>query len=835
MDGGATMAAQNKKSAPAHNITKKRKRRRRKQHRVASTIMTFLLSVFLIIGLTGCMVVFTVFQDIGLLDSFYSTLGIHTASANDDIAGVDYIDLNELIQNQSQTTIIYALNNEGNEIEIARLHGTENRIWVSLNETSEHLQNAYIALEDFRFKEHQGVDWVRTIGGVVLSGFKQGGSSITQQLIKNLTGENGRTFIRKYNEIKNALKLEQHFSKDTILEAYMNTLYLDMGCYGVKTGAEYYFDKDPADLTIMESAILASITNAPRKYNPLINFENNRSRAIGCLEYMLEYELISQEEFDAALEENVQFSDGTSVYSHLGLTELTEPEENDELVDNEDAKENEDEDLSEDESVEIVYVDEHNPEYQSYYIDLIIDMLIEDFQTAQGLSYEDAWKKVYYGGLKVYAAVDLDVQYEMEEVYYNRVTFPYESNTAENPGIQSAMTVMGYDGRIVGIVGKLDPKVGNRTLNIAASSPRQPGSSIKPLSAYAPAIELNYFYWSSYIPNYGIEIPSEEDVWPQNYGGSKGSPDDLRNLMEAIAPSLNTIPARIVQTITPATCYTFLKDRFHISTLTSGDADYAPLAVGSMNQGVTTLEMAAAYAVFGNGGYYFTPYSYYKVTNASGSEVYFDNTNPIGEQVMSEGSAYVMNKLLQTVVNSYIGTGYGYDIDNGYYTIPSYAKSGTTTDNNDKWYACGTPYYVCAAWVGYEYPKEIDTDYFGLYPAAKVVQEVMNRIHKGLDYKEFEETDEAVQRTFCTNSGRLATSSCYSTDVGWYKVSNIPSYCTSCTGWGGWGNRGWGYGYEEDDEDYYGGYYGNEESTRNNSNNNLDDLDTTRSNSNRMQ
>ncbi len=783
------MAAQKKASAPAHKNTKKRKKRR-KQHRIASTIMTFFLSVFLIIGLTGCMVVFTVFSDLGLFESLYGTFGIEAASASDDVAGVDYIDLNELIQNQSQTTIIYAYDSDGKEMEIARLHGTENRIWVSLDETSKHLQNAYIALEDARFREHQGVDWVRTIGGVVKSKFEQGGSSITQQLIKNLTGENGRTFIRKYNEIKNALKLEQHFSKDTILEAYMNTLYLDMGCYGVKTGAEYYFDKDPADLTIMESAILASITNAPRGYNPLINFEANRERATYCLDWMLAEGYINQEEYDAALNENVKFADGTSVYSRLGLTELTDPNEDTNEKDDE-----EDEDLSEDESVELVYVDEHNPEYQSYYIDLVIDMLIEDFQKAQGLSYEDAWEKVYYGGLKVYAAVDLDVQYQMEEVYYNRITFPYEEDRPDDPAIQSAMTIMGYDGRIAGIVGRLGQKEGNRILNIAASSPRQPGSAIKPLSCYAPAIELNYYYWSSYLPNYGIEVAGINGVWPQNYGGSHGSPTDYRNLQQALAPSLNTIPARLVQAMTPTVCYNFLKDRFHITTLSTKDIAYAPLAVGSMAEGVTTLEMAAAYAVFGNGGQYYAPYSYYKVTNASGSEVYFDNTTPIGEQVLSEGSAYVMNKMMQTVVTSYIGTGYGYSIDNGSKTIPSFAKSGTTSDNKDKWYACGTPYYVGAAWVGYEYPKEIDIDYYGMYPAAEVIQEVMNRIHDGLDYKDFEETDEAVRRTFCTSSGRLATQSCSGTGVGWYKVSNIPSYCSSC------GNQ-WSGGLSNEDVDY---------------------------------
>lgn len=762
------MASENKNLNQDPVKRKKRRRKRHKQHRIASSIMTFLLTFFLIIGVTGCMVAFTVFNDLGLFDSVFASFGLTLGSTNDDIAGVDYIDLNELMQNQSQTTIIYAYDKNNNEIEVARLHGTENRIWCSLQDTSKHIQNAYIALEDVRFREHKGVDWIRTIGVVIEYSFSQGGSTITQQLIKNLTGENGRTFVRKYNEIKNALKLEQHFSKDTILEAYINTLYLDMGCYGIVTGAEYYFDKDAADLTIMESAMLAAITKAPRYFNPMLNFENNRRRAIYCLDNMKEEGFITQEEYDAALEENVRFTDGTSVYSHLGLEEPSEAPKT-ETDKKEDKK---------DTSVELVYVDKHNPEYQSYYIDLIIDMLIEDFQKSKNMTYEQAWEKVYYGGLKVYAAVDLDVQYQMEEVYYKRITFPKEKATAAKPAIQSAMTVLGYDGRIVGIVGRLDPKVGNRTLNIASDSPRQTGSAIKPLSAYCPAIELNYYTWSSYVPNYAIKVNGR--LWPHNYGGSYGNPADKRNLAQAIAPSLNTIPARLVQTITPQKCYDFLRNRFHITTLVAKDADYAPMSVGAMAYGCTTLEMAAAFATFGNGGKYFKPYSYYKVTNSDASEIFFDNTNNVGEQVISEGTAYVMNKLCQQVVTASNGTGRNYYITNGSRRIVSYAKSGTTSDNKDKWYVCGTPYYVCATWVGYEDNREINTNLFGTYPAAKVAQNVMNRIHKGKAVIDFKTTSEAVQRTFCTSSGRLATKSCAGRSVGWYKTSNIPSYCTSC-------------------------------------------------------
>lgn len=217
-------------------VLAKKKGKKRKQMSAGLTVfLTVFLICFMIAVVTGASIVLTVFNDIGFIGA---------GSIEDDVAGVDYIDLDEYIANQSQTTIVYAYDEKGKEVEIARLHGSENRMWVDLNEVCKYLKDAFVAVEDKRFFDHDGVDWIRSIGGVIKSGFSQGGSTITQQLIKNLTGENQATFARKYKEIKNALKLEQHFDKDEILEAYLNTIYLDMGCYGVKTGAEYYFGKD---------------------------------------------------------------------------------------------------------------------------------------------------------------------------------------------------------------------------------------------------------------------------------------------------------------------------------------------------------------------------------------------------------------------------------------------------------------------------------------------------------------------------------------------------------------------------------------------------------------
>ena len=728
------MATQN--TSPA----KKKKKRRRKQHRGLTVFFTVFLMLFMIGVVTGGLVAYDIFTDVGILS-------FGPVDTSKEVAGVDYIDLDAYVANQSQTTIIYGNDEEGNEIELARLHGTENRIWCSLDEVCEDMKNAVVALEDKRFYMHDGVDWVRTIGVVVEYHFSQGGSTITQQLIKNLTGENSRTFKRKYSEIKNALALEKHFDKDTILEAYLNTIYLDMGCYGVKTAAEYYFGKTPDQLTLMESAILASITNAPRKYDPIVNYDNNRKRAVECLDDMLEQGYISQERYNAALEEEVHF---------IGVHQETEEDEYDETA------------------VEITT----ESEVQSYYVDYIIEQVMADLQTTYGYSESEAFRKVYFGGLKIYGAVDMRIQGIMEDVYYNRsVCFPDEEDTPEDPAIQSAMIIVDYEGRIMGTVGRIGKKTANRTLNMSTSSRRQPGSCIKPLSCYCPAIELNTFYWSSYIPNYGIDLYGNGEIWPTNYGGDPGNPGQLMTLDEAIAPSKNTVPARIVRRLTPTTCYEFLRDRFHITTLEPADEDYAPMAIGAMAYGVTPLEMAAAYATFGNGGLYYRPWSYYKVTNASGSEIVLE-PDRTPERVISEGAADVMLHLLQCVVNYSSGTGYRFKIDG----FRSFCKTGTTSDNCDKWIVGGTPYYVCATWAGFEYNREINIDYYGSNPAGNAYKYVMNRVHRTLDEKEFTYGEECVKKAYCTETGLLATSRCWDTEVGYYKADNLPGYCHYCSG-----------------------------------------------------
>ncbi len=716
---------------------KKKKKRNKKKRKPLSPKVRRFLTVFISIILVFALTV-------------TSVCGYVLINMIKTVNGDIIIDLNQEKAEQSQTTIIYSMDSNNNPVEMARLHGVENRIWVSLDKVPENLQNAYIALEDKRFKTHSGVDWVRTASVVIVHHFSQGGSTITQQLIKNMTGENGRTFVRKFREIQYALNLEKHYSKDTILEAYLNTIYLDAGCYGVESASEYYFGKEVSELNLAESACIAAITQAPRQYNPMINPDKNKERQKVCLDNMLEYGMITQAEHDEALNYEL-------------------------ILTNSDEYEPKKDENGDGETLASSILGEQD-EIQSYYVDYVIDSVISDLQTAYGWTPSEAWRKVYSGGLKIYSAVDTEVQKTIEDIYYNRSDFPQAKNS-KGEDIQSCMTVMDYEGRVVGIVGQAGQKTANRCLNIATDSARQPGSSIKPLSVYSLAIDSDEYSWSyPLVQNYGILVNGER--WPVNYGGDPGSPGSYKNIQQALAPSDNTIPAQIVDHFTPEKCFEWLTETFHITTTKDTDNNYSSMAVGGMSYGLTSLEMTAAYATFGNGGKYYKPYCYYRVTNSTGSKVLLSH-NDEGEQVMSTGTAYVMNQLLQTVVTSYNGTARNYPVS-GYET---FAKTGTTTDNKDYWFVGGTPYYVSAIWFGYsQYPEDMTGKVTGK-PAGRVFQRVMNAIHAELDEKTFEVPDDVVQKSYCTRTGLIAGSYCSSTSKGWYKTSNIPATCSGSHGY----------------------------------------------------
>lgn len=684
------------------------------------------------------------------------------------VNGDKKVDLDVYKANQAQTSIIYAYDSNKELVELLRLHGAENRVWIEYDDIPQEMVDAFRDLEDKRFEEHQGVDWYGTVFGVVSSGFDRGASTITQQLIKNVTKENGRTVSRKFYEILNALNVERFYHKKTIMEFYLNTIYLGNGCYGIKTAAEVYFGKNVEDLNAAECAIIASITKAPADFDPLTqdglsalidtDEDGNIGRQRYCLSCMLENGSLTQEEYDEALEYELIFTNSEG-YKGSQVTEDDEDEEEKEYTED-----------------DVKYSDSRDDGKSSYYVEYVIDQVIDDLMAEYDLTYNEAWRKVFFGGLRIYTAVDLDVQTAAEKVFINRETMPDEEDTEDDPAAQAAITIMDYNGRVVAMVGGAGEKESFRGLNRACNSPRQPGSSIKPLSVYTPAIENNVVTWSTMVQNYGIKLGSSR--WPVNYGGSAGSPDKFVTVQYALQQSYNTVPAQIVRQLGISPCFDFLVEDLSFEYLVTDeddvdyDGNYSSICVGGMSEGVTTLEMAAAFAIYGNNGYYYEPYSYYKVTNNDGTETLLTAGNEEGEQVISERTAGVMRELLKTVSSR--GTGSGYGVSG----FQNFSKTGTTSDDYDRWYVGGTPYYVAACWYGYDIPESI-TNTSG-NPAGKLYSKVMNAAHEGLDSLSFPSASGVVARKYCLISGDIAVATCTETATGYYKSNNIPSKCKDC-------------------------------------------------------
>lgn len=654
------------------------------------------------------------------------------------------VNLDEYKANQNQTSFVYAYDKSGATVELARLHGEEDRVWVDLDDMSPYLKEAFIALEDTRFMKHHGVDWIRTFGVIVKpKNIGQGGSTITQQLIKNITNNKEVTIVRKYREILMALNLEENYDKDVILEAYLNTLYLGSGCYGVKTASEKYFGKDVSELDAAECACLAVITKAPTKYNPLLNPEENLKRRNHCLKLMYDEGkgCLNEEEYNAATTENLIFTNSPDYVPSDKIKDTKTANEDEKVI-------------------------------NSFYVDYVIQAVRDDLMEKYGYSKQQATNQIYYGGLKIYTAVDLDVQATLEDVYVNRKSFPDMVSKKDGSKVQSAMTIMDYQGRIVAMVGQAGAKTQNRGLNRAANSYRQPGSTIKPLATYAPAIDMNIYNYSSMIKDYAIAVNGS--LWPHNVDKSLGSGNNV-TVKYAIQKSLNTVPARIINyDVGIDNSFNFLRDNFHLSRLDEKeDRTLSPLATGALTNGTTTVEMAAAYATFGNGGLYYKPYAYYKVTNSSGSEIVLSNENPVSQRAISEETSDIMCELLQTVDTSYYGTA------SNVRKFQIMAKTGTTSSDKDRWFCAGTPYYVAAVWVGFDSPETLNAS---VNPGGKIFFRVFDDIHKGLDAKQFPKSSGTVEKSFCSRTGKLASSNCGSTQKGWYKITSLPAVCTSCTG-----------------------------------------------------
>ncbi len=701
---------------------KKSKNKKKKKKDYSSPkykIFRILMGILMIVGVVAVVCI--------------SVMSIYAYSV---VHGDAVFDLNEQKYAQSQTSFIYGYDKNNKEVELTRLHDDENRIWVNLEDMSEYLPKAFVSIEDKRFEKHNGVDWIRTAGVIVKPQNlgKQGGSTITQQLIKNLTDEKQVTVARKFNEILSALNLERYFEKDDILEAYLNTIYLSEGCYGVKTAAEEYFGKDVKDLNIAECACIAGITQFPTKYDPLINTEENKTRQKQVLGAMLEEGAITQEQYDEAINYKLIFTNskeykGSQVSSNVDGSKTN-------VID-------------------------------SWYIDYVIRTVIDDL-IENGYTKRKAQALVYGGGLKIYTAIDFDVQDALETVYENRKGV-YEENS------QSAMVVMDYKGRVLGIVGGLGKKDNVMGFNRAVDAKRQPGSAFKPLAVYAPALEKSLkdpnfdFYWSTLIKDAPTEdIKVDGKPWPTNEGGGYSS--KKLTIQSGIARSLNTISARTLLQVGLDYSYNFLTEKFHISSMIDQDCAPAPLATGALTNGASVLDITAAYQAFGNGGKYYYPYCYYKVTDFQGNTILESTPDTTNEQALSESTAWIMNKLLQTVMTS--GTGTTYKISG----VQCIGKTGTTTGSVDRYFVGGTPEYIAAVWYGFDQQKEVRQT---PNPSGILWKNVMNEIYssKGINKKEFPDYDGITRRAYDSSNGLLANYS--SGNYGWYDKNNLPGYSKS--------------------------------------------------------
>lgn len=669
------------------------------------------------------------------------------------------------------------LDNQGNETATLVASGS-NRVYVTIDEIPLDLQHAFVAIEDARFYEHNGIDItgiVRAgITGIISGRFSQGASTITQQLLKNnvftdWTSESSFAdkMERKIQEQYLAIQLEKVEDKDWILENYLNTINLGQNTLGVQAASQRYFNKDVSELTLSECAVIAGITQNPSRYNPVSNPDANAERRTKVLNNMLDQGYIDQAAYDTAMADNV--------YDRI------------QIVDSETASDN----------------------INSYFVDALTEQVIDDLMEVKGYTETQAYKALYEGGLTIYSTQDPSIQQICDEEvnnadnygsetkyscsyrltiqkadgtyqnyseqtmlsYYqsknSKYNIDFDSKEAVDAAIeqykadimedgdtivpngesitytmqpQASMTVIDQStGEVKAIVGGRGDKTANKTLNRATDTKRQPGSTFKILSAYAPALDIG-----------GMTLASVQDDAPYTYSNAAHTPVNnydksyrgFTTIREGITYSINIVAVKTLTDIGVDIGYEYLQN-FGFSTLCDSDRTQA-LALGGITNGVTNLELTAAYATIANGGTYTKPRFYTKILDHDGN-VLIDNT-PQTHTVLKETTAWLLTNAMEDVLTN--GTGRPAHF-NG---MPQAGKSGTTSSDRDALFAGYTPYYTCVVWGGYDDNAELS---YTTYPKT-LWKSVMGRIHENLDYKDFDKPDGITTATVCKKSGKLA-------------------------------------------------------------------------------
>lgn len=716
--------------------SKRRKKPLTKGQRIAKTIFAaigkVLLTSFLVMVITGCIV--------GTALTIYVMQYVDSEPE---------IKLTEVAMTNSGQ--VYGINASGENELVQRLSRGENREWVNLDHIPKNLQNAFVYFEDERFWEHEGVDFKRTFGAVLnelmsmlhigSESTRFGGSTITQQLIKNINGDiYNRSVEVKIKEIMQAMNMERHYSKEQILEAYLNCIGLHYNTVGVQAGAKYYFGKDVSELSLAECASLAVITKSPASYNPIDHPDNNKARRDRCLKKMLEFGCITQEEYAAAVNTPVE----------TAKTPVTSGDNS-----------------------------SSGKKVQSWFVDAVIERVIKDLAEKYDYTSEHAEEMLYTGGLTVYSTMEIETQSRMEAIFENSDNFKVAGYTIETMP-QASMVIMDYNGNVCGLIGGTGEKTGARLFNRATRATRAFGSTIKPLSVYTSAIEQDLVTWSTVMMDEPVMQIKDEETgqmrdWPNNYTKRYDGP---MTIVDAVRSSKNTIPVELIQSLSAESAYDYLRYQLGFRNIKETQVGPDGLALGGA--ACTTLELTAAYQIFGNGGYYIEPTLYSKVVDRTG-KVLLDRTNRSKKQVMSSQTATIMNRLLWEVVNNG-GTGTRAASS----TWEVVGKSGTSNNYKDLGFAGLTPHYVAA--IRYGYDEERDENGNEIEISTKIGRhdislwkKVMDSVQAGKPAAKFELNMNGVVRAqYCTESGMLASGSCKSTKWGYYKESNLPDECTAC-------------------------------------------------------
>ncbi len=592
------------------------------------------------------------------------------------------LDLNDFTLNQS--SIIYYQDSNGDYQKLTTVKSSENRIWVDGDQIPQHMKDALVAIEDKRFYTHKGVDWFRTAHAALnmfTGGSTFGGSTITQQLIKNLTQQDDITVQRKLLEIFQALDLEKNYDKDEILEYYLNAVYFGEGCYGVQTAAQTYFGKDAKDLSVAESAAIVGITNLPTYYDPFYSVENNKERQENVLREMYKQGYLNKSEYEAAKSEELEFVRGENSPDTFNV--------------------------------------------YSYYEEVVLSDVIGDLAEAKGISRNAASQLVHNAGYEIYACIDKDIQAKVDAIYTDPEQLP-KSYSGTKSQLQSAIVIIDQTtGEIKALSGGTGEKTISYGLNRATGTTRPPGSSIKPIAVYGPAVEYGLISPSTLVLDKDEKhVQLTHTSWyPKN---SPPGYDGIITITTALQKSKNTVAAQIMDKLTPSASLEFLRSRLGVTSLIDSDADYAAMALGEPHYGITVREMAQAYTALANDGVFTYSRTYTMVKDRSG-KIILDN-QPQTIQAFSQETARTMTYMLNNAAT--YGTGHESRLSN----MPVAGKTGTTSANRDRWFCGYTPYYTCAVWTGYDTPE---TMAFSGNPATQIWQKVMSAIHADLPRKEF--------------------------------------------------------------------------------------------------